>query len=217
MSVDSQVMSTVGAKVIGALVIGGGVYATARYIMNGDLRRQRELLKQKVKFNQDNIPHFTIEKVKEYADKYLRGELVHWGSTASLPLKAYNIMVEKRMKAIYWHPGNLVNELYSAMKGANFPIASGAADVVLSLIPGSALMATAITGELDPRNRAYQEVLKLNVDQLRYLHNYWIENSSDGYSFYDWIDGEWTSGTWKEQLLGKLSAAGVGQFVNKNL
>ncbi|MFT5821221.1 MAG: hypothetical protein ACI8ZM_002470 [Crocinitomix sp.] len=208
-----DIVSNIGGKVaVAAVVVGGAIFGVS-YLLNGDARAQRQLQKQKVKFDKNKIPHYTLAKVKEYAGKSQRGELYRWGGSQHLPIEVYNHMVENRMKAIYWHPARLVEDLYRTMKGANFTTAI----TDIALAPVAAIFSMVATGgETDPRVRVWKELLKLNQDQLRFLHNYWIENSAEGDSFYDWVDGEWSSSETKAELLAKLSSSGVGRFVNKN-
>lgn len=207
-----DIVSNIGGKAaVAAVVVAGAIFGIS-YLRNSDARQQRQLQKEKVKFNKNNIPHYTFAQVKEYAGKAQRGELYSWGSSQYFPIEVYNIMVEKKLKAIYWSPANLVENLYKTMKGSNFSDAvSSSFNTVNDLI-----IKASGREDPDPRVRAWNRALSLNQDQLRYLHNYWIENSAEGDSFYDWVDSEWSGSETKTKLLAKLSSSGVGRFVNKN-
>lgn len=199
-------MNEIAQKAVVPAVVVTAAFFGVKYFLSDD-RLQRDLLKTKVKFNKNNLPHYTLSEVRGWAIKAEKGELYRWGSSQKVPIQVYNIMRDKNMKAVYWHPANMIQKAYKAMNGVNFSIQKTALSVLSPFF--------AITN-VDPRDTIWTTISKLNKDQLRYLHNVWIDNASEGYSFYDWVNDEWTSSTAKDQLLSKLSAAGVGQFVNKN-
>jgi hypothetical protein len=194
---------------VGAIAVTGAALV-AKYMFS-DQRLQNELLTKRVKYNKDNLPQLTLEYVKSYRDKALRGELDSWGSTKYKIINAYDTMVANNWSKLYWHPAYLIDEAYKAMNGVNFNWKQAA---LAALSPIVSLFVS--VGSADPRDKIWTKISKLNKDQLRLFHNVWIENASDGYSFYDWVDGEYAiSSDAKDTLLAKLSAAGVGQFINK--
>lgn len=197
--------------VIGAVAIGGLAAGAAWYF--SPKRKQRELKALKVKYSKSAIPHYGIKIVREYADKARRGELYSWGSSWNKPIIALEWMEKNNQDKIYWSPAKLGQELYRTMKGVNisvdpFSIAAGVLLGPWAFFAGSK--------PSDPRARAWEELLKLNHNQVRLLHNWWIDHTAEGSTLYDWVTGEF-GGDLETKVVAHLNAAGVGQFPIKNL
>ena len=102
------------------------------------------------------------------------------------------------------------NALYTSMSGGNFSdTAFGTVQDMLDIFgAGDAI-------EDSTRQKMWDILPMLNNDELRDLHNYWINNiSHQCATLYDWISGE--IATYHEQpskdtALAVLSAAGVAQ------
>ena len=218
-TVAKDVAINIGGKIAMVGTAIGGIIFGINYFLNSDDRAQKELLKQKVKVSLVNLPQYSFATVKEYALKP-KNELIHlFGGNWDLPRITYNSMVSNKIKIIYWTPDKLVKELYAAMKGTNFPFS---ATTILAALNPLTLAASLIYDTInssessDPREIAWGKLLKLNKDQLRLLHNYWIDHAAEGNSFYSWVDAEWNSSSVKQQLMAKLNSAGVGQYVIKD-
>lgn len=208
----TKIITNIGGKIAVSATILTGLFFGTRYFLD----KNKRLQKQKVKINWDNIPHYSINTVKRYAELARDGKLYSWGSSWNAPIKAYNYMVTNKKKNIYWSPDKLITELYSAMKGVNFPT-TVVAVATAALSPISFLTNVLFQKQTytDPRTKAWNKVLKLNKEQLRLLHNKWIETSAEGSSFFDWVNGEWGDSDIQKQILSKLNIAGVGENVIK--
>lgn len=202
------VYNSAPVKILATAAAVGLVFLGVKWYTS-DERDQKKLKKEKVLFNPDNIPHYTIEQVREYAGKSRRGELASWGTGKNLPQQAEAFMDKNNLTRLYWHPGNMVAEAYKQMNGASMEWLNMTVNYLFNP------MFLFKQKELDPREVIWKRFAALNSDQLRYVHNFWIENASEGSSFYEWVNGEWSNSVYKSQLLAKLSQAGVGQFVNK--
>jgi len=208
----TKIATNIGGKVAVSATILTGLFLGARYFLDENKRLKAKI----VKINWDNIPHYSIRTVKRYAELAKDGKLYGWGSSWNTPIKAYNYMVTNKKKNIYWSPDKLITELYSSMKGINFPISvTTMSTVLLGPIPFLTSLFFDKQTDTDPRTKAWNKVLKLNKEQLRLLHNKWIETSAEGSSFFDWVNGEWGDSDIQKQILSKLNIAGVGENVIK--
>ncbi len=210
MNTTNNIVGDVIGKVAVTATILGGIYWGVTYYFDENKR----LKSKKVKIDWDKIPHYDFKEVKKIAQEIQAGKHWNWGSARYKILQGYNYMLRHKIKRVYWKPDRLIRELYSTMKGVNFP--SGIISLLLTPIsPTTSFFSSSSGKPTDPREKAWAKLLSLNNNQLRLLHNKWIDTSSEGSSFYDWVNSEWSSSNIKTKLIARLNTAGVGKNVYK--
>jgi len=106
---------------------------------------------------------------------------------------------------VYWNPAPLAEKIYTKQKGVNW------SDNVINYFTNG-LWSMSVQ-----QTTGYPELLNLNIDETRLLHNYWLQKHSEGFRLYDWVKGENDVDGLKSKVINHLNNAGVGMNVIKKM
>lgn len=206
-------LAAVGAGVVGAIVI------TKKIKDAQDLK--------KVRFDAKNIPQYSRAQLIEFRDVCCNGEKPKPGRKAECNIydpkmvacawvpKVLAHMDAKKLDVIYmWRPGLIAQRLYEEMKGVAFSEAVWDVTKMAILGPLGLFLDSKPNSDYSTRQGLFLSISKLNVDQLRWLHNWWVIHHADGDNLYQWIGGEvGVSQDIRNAARSAMDRAGVGSKI----
>lgn len=185
------------------LVAVAGIFAWNKLFPSEEKKIKDSIRKYTVKYNKNGVTNIELSKLKNILKVY---------PTMLKNLGVYNnlqqivkIAEDKGDTRVYWHPAPLAEKIYKKQKGINW------SDSVLNLFTSGlwSIQAKKTTG--------YPELLKLNKDEIRLLHNYWLQKHGEGARLYEWVKGEIDVDGLKKDVINHLNRYGVGANVIKNM
>ena len=76
------------------------------------------------------------------------------------------------------------------MKGVAVSEFIGDAAKALLLGPVYWFMSSSETANYNSREGLFRAISQLKIDQIRWMHNWWVKHHADGDNLYEWIRGE---------------------------
>jgi hypothetical protein len=206
-------------------ILGLGAGAAITFVVVRKIQKGKEL--RKVEFDKKKIPNYTKAQLIEFRDKCCTGGAPKSGrpsacekhdvkrvACAWVP-KVLNWMNENKVDIFtMWHPDLLSRRLFEEMKGVAVSEFIGDAAKAFLLGPVFWFMPSSETANYNSRTGLFLVISQLSVDQLRWLHNWWVSHHADGDNLYEWIRGEvGVSVDIRNKATGAMDRAGVGSTI----
>lgn len=206
-------------------IVGLGAGAVGAFMLVNLLKNKRDLVK--VRFDKNNIPQYTRAQLQEFISVCCNGEKPKSGRPAKCEVydnkrvacawapKVLKYMDQNNEKTfIMWRPNLLAQRLYEEMKGVAFTEAVWNVTKSVILGPLSLLVDSTPTANYSTREGLFITISKLNIDQIRWLHNWFVDHHADGDNLYEWIRGEvGVSMDIRNAATGAMERAGVGSKI----